>query len=161
MYVFNEWIFCTDKRTNVWSRDFMIWKVNFGQWAVAWAGMWNKSVLANYEQLLRPVFSLFQGQNFKFFFDPEKGKKWTSKVAHNRPGPFFPQTSPSHSPQPQIDFPYHEISGPDICSLICEAEFFSVLSFPWVWLHFAFCFGYKGFRIQDRRNRGVGTGGRF
>ena len=28
----------TDKRTDVWSRNFMIWKINFGPWAVAWAG---------------------------------------------------------------------------------------------------------------------------
>ena len=54
----------TDKRTDVWSRDFMIWKVNFGLWAVAWAGVWDKRVWADYEQLLRPVFSLFRCQNF-------------------------------------------------------------------------------------------------
>ena len=35
------------------------------------------------------------------------------------PDPFIPQSSPDHSPQPRIDFSYHEISGPDICSLIC------------------------------------------
>ena len=62
----------TDKRTDVWSRDFMIWKVNFGLWAVAWAGLCNKGVWANYEQLLRPVFSLFQGQK-KFW--PRKSEK--------------------------------------------------------------------------------------
>ena len=28
----------TDKRTDVWSRNFMIWKINFGLWAVALAG---------------------------------------------------------------------------------------------------------------------------
>ena len=59
----------TDKRTDVWSRDFMIWKVNFGLWAVAWAGLCNKRVWANYEQLLRPVFSLFRGQKkIQIFF---------------------------------------------------------------------------------------------
>ena len=41
------------------------------------------------------------------------------KVAHNRPKPFFLHSSPAHSPQPGIDFSYYEISGPDICSLIC------------------------------------------
>ena len=30
--------FFTDKRTDVWSRNFMIWKINFGLWAVALAG---------------------------------------------------------------------------------------------------------------------------
>ena len=30
----------TDTRTDVWSRDFIIWKINFGLWAVVWAGLW-------------------------------------------------------------------------------------------------------------------------
>ena len=47
----------TDKRT-----DFMIWRINFELWAVAWAGLWEKRVWADYEQLLRPDFSLFRGQ---------------------------------------------------------------------------------------------------
>ena len=42
------------------------------------------------------------------FFDPEKVIKQAFKGAHNRP-----------RPQPRFDFPYHEISGPGICSLIC------------------------------------------
>ena len=29
----------TDTRTDVWSRDFIIWKINFGLWAVVWAGL--------------------------------------------------------------------------------------------------------------------------
>ena len=40
----------TDKRTDVWSRDFIIWKIHSGLWAVVWAG------------LLRAVFSCFWGQ---------------------------------------------------------------------------------------------------
>ena len=52
----------TDKRTDVWSRNFLIWKINFGLWAVAWAGLWEERVWAKYEQLLRSVFSLFRGQ---------------------------------------------------------------------------------------------------
>ena len=43
-----------------------------------------------------------------FFFDHKKLKKPPSKVAHNRPKPFFPQTSPSQSQQPKIDFSYHK-----------------------------------------------------
>ena len=35
------------------------------------------------------------------------------------PGPFISQSGPDHSPLPRIDFSYYEISGPDICSLIC------------------------------------------
>ena len=53
----------TDKRTDVWSRDFIIWKINSGLWAVVWAGLgWAglgcdiKRVWAVYEQLLMLVF---------------------------------------------------------------------------------------------------------
>ena len=45
-----------DKRTDVWSRDFIIWKIDSGLWAVVWAGLWNKRVWVDYEQLLRPIF---------------------------------------------------------------------------------------------------------
>ena len=56
---------------------------------------------------------------FIFIFAHKKLKKPPSKVAHNRPKPFFPQPSPSHSQQPKIDFSYHKNVPPDICSLIC------------------------------------------
>jgi len=55
-------------------------------------------------------------------FDAKKLKKAPSKVAHNRPKPFFPQPSPSHSQQPKIDFSYHQNVPPDICSLICDLK---------------------------------------
>ena len=45
-------------------------------------------------------------------------KKRASKVAHNRPRAFY-FTAQTNGPQPRIDFSYYEISGPDICSLIC------------------------------------------
>ena len=51
----------TDKRTDVWSRYFMIRKINSGLWAVVWAGLWNRRVWADYEQLLRLVFFTFSG----------------------------------------------------------------------------------------------------
>ena len=38
------------------------------------------------------------------------------------PNPFISQSSPDHSPQPRINFSYYEISGPDICSLICAVK---------------------------------------
>ena len=60
-----------------------------------------------------------------FFFDPEKGKKWASKVAHNQPRPFYSTVQPW--PQPKIDFSYYEISGPEVCSLICEGYYGSVI----------------------------------
>ena len=51
------------------------------------------------------------------------------------PDPFISQSSPDHSPQPRIDFSYYEISGPDICSLICgifyiRANIKSTISLP-------------------------------
>ena len=52
----------TDKRTDVWSRNFLIWEINFGLWAVAWAGPWEKGVWADSEQLFWVVFSIFHGQ---------------------------------------------------------------------------------------------------
>ena len=53
--------------TDVWSREFIMWKINFGLWAMVWAGLWNERVWADYEQLFRPVFSLFFES--KFFFN--------------------------------------------------------------------------------------------
>ena len=58
-----EGVLITGKRTDVWSRDFIIWKINSRLWALGsglvWTGLWKKRVWADYEQLLRPVFSLF------------------------------------------------------------------------------------------------------
>ena len=76
IYCTQELILCartrdtsTDKRTDVWSRIFSIWEIDFGQWAVAWAGPWEKGVWADSEQLFWVVFSLFRGQKIfsKFF----------------------------------------------------------------------------------------------
>ena len=53
-------------------------------------------------------------------------KNWKNhpkKLLRIGPDHFFPLTSQGHSPQPKIDFPYHEISGPDICSLICGTPY--------------------------------------
>ena len=65
-----------------------------------------------------PDFTYWTSVFLDIFFDPEKVKKRASKVAHNRPNPFFSQSSPDYSPQPRIDFSYHEISRADIYSLI-------------------------------------------
>ena len=59
-------------------------------------------------------------------------KNWKNhpkKLLRIGPDPFFPQSSPGISPQPKIDFPYYEISGPDICSLICARNSGSVNNF--------------------------------
>ena len=47
-------------------------------------------------------------KSFLFCFAHKKLKKLPSKVAHNQPKPFIPQPSPTHSPQPKIDFSYHK-----------------------------------------------------
>jgi hypothetical protein len=51
----------------------LIWEINFGLWAVAWARPWEKGVWADSEQLFWVVFSIFNGQKkkkkkFKKFF---------------------------------------------------------------------------------------------
>ena len=56
---------------------------------------------------------------FFFFFAHKKLKKPPSKVAHNRPKPFIPQPSPTHSQQPKIDFSYHKNVPPSVSSLVC------------------------------------------
>ena len=56
----------------------------------------------------------------KFLFIHENFKKMASKVAHNRPKPFFSQSSPAHSPHPKIDFSYYEYVQRLICLLFCD-----------------------------------------
>ena len=56
----------------------------------------------------------------KIYWPQKSEKNGPQKLLIISPDPFNPQSSPGHSPQPKIDFPYHEISRPDICSLICE-----------------------------------------
>ena len=54
-----------------------------------------------------------------FFLTPKEWKNWPQKLLIISPDLFIPKSSPDHSPQPRIDFPYYETSGSDICSLIC------------------------------------------
>ena len=56
----------TDKRTDVWSRNFIIWEINFGLLADAWAAPWEKGVWADSEQLfLGGFFNLSWAKNLK------------------------------------------------------------------------------------------------
>ena len=60
----------TDKITDVWSRNFITWEINFGLLAVAWAAPWEKGVWADSEQLfLGGFFNFFMGKKIekKFF----------------------------------------------------------------------------------------------
>ena len=65
-------------------------------------------------QLFRADAIVFS-KKIKKIFDPEKVKKQASKVAHNRPRPT------AHSPE-LIFHIFFDISGPHICSLICETH---------------------------------------
>ena len=58
-------------------------------------------------------------KKLKIFFTPKKWKNRPQKLLIIGPDHFFTLPSPGHSPQPRIDFSYYEISGPDICYLIC------------------------------------------
>ena len=70
---------------------------------------------------------LFSGDANYGVFKKKLNKFWPQKSEKNGPqklliigqDPFIPQSSPGHSPQSKIDFPFHEISRPDTCSLIC------------------------------------------
>ena len=53
-------------------------------------------------RLLKYSLKFLKKKNFKKFLDPEKVKKRASKVAHNRPRPFFPTVqaqATAHSPE--------------------------------------------------------------
>ena len=75
-----------------------------------------------------PLFWSFYGQKInlklkKKFSTPKTWKDRPQKLVIIGPDPFISQSSPDHSPQPRIDFSYCEISGPDICSLICDTQY--------------------------------------
>ena len=68
-------------------------------------------------QLFSAEAIVFSKKILFYFFDPEK------MLIIIGPDPFISQYSPDHSPQPRIDSSQFEISGPDICSLICALLF--------------------------------------
>ena len=67
-----------------------------------------------------------------FFLTHKTWKNHPKKLLIIGPDPFFPQSSIGHSPQSKIDSPYHEISRPDICSLICDCtvHFYYCITLP-------------------------------
>ena len=115
----------TKKRTDVWSRHSCFYTQNFST---------KKTWFFPHKIYFKKIFWLFftfilcnfSVQTLKYFF-----KNWTDflsiktflyvpeKLLIIGPDPFISQSSPDHSLQPRIDFSYYEISGPDICSLIC------------------------------------------
>ena len=70
----------------------------------------------------------------KFFLTPKKWKNGPQKLLIIGPDPFILQSRPDHSPLPRIDFSYYEISGPDICSLICELSQSAAIFYHWAQL---------------------------
>ena len=52
-------------------------------------------------QLFSADAIVFSKKIKKNFFDPEKVKKWASKIAHNRPRPFYPTVQPRPQPTAQ------------------------------------------------------------
>ena len=119
----------TDKRTDVGSRDFMIWKINSGLWAVVWAGLWKKGS--------GPIMSNFWGPFFqfsgsKFFFENTLASALKSCMK-----PFFLISkfflSPDKVKKPSF-LRAKNLSvntwmlGPDICSLICGHSQHSALA---------------------------------
>ena len=64
-------------------------------------------------------YSIFKKKS-KFFLTPKKWRNGPKKLLIIGPDPFISHSSPDYSPQSRIDFSCYEISGPDICSLICD-----------------------------------------
>ena len=63
---------------------------------------------------------------------------------------FISQSSQDHSPQPKIDFSYYEISGQDICSLICGYHLSFRLKFTL--FYFAFFRPLSSLGLYEQKN---------
>ena len=118
--------FTTDKRTDVCSRPLCS---NSGIFSPKknWF-FWDKIFFQNFfRKILTLFYATFQCGCYNVkkliflnFLPMKNWKKHPKKLLRIGPDPFFPQSSPGNSPQPKSDFPCSEISGPDICSLICD-----------------------------------------
>ena len=84
-----------------------------------------KNTFHNFFDFCLPLFNAnFQfKKKFELFFVHKNFKKRASKLLKIGPDPFISQSRPDHSPQPRIDFSHYEISGPDICCLICALQY--------------------------------------
>ena len=70
-------------------------------------------------QLFSADAMVFSKKILNIFLTPKKWKNGPQKLLIIGQNPYISQSSPDHSPQHRIDFSYYEISGPEICSLIC------------------------------------------
>jgi hypothetical protein len=118
----------TDKRTDVWSRPSCIYTKNFSPKKTGFLPIKNTSQIF-FEFCLPLFYATFQCGPWKIFkkklnqfFVNQNFKNGHQKLLIIGTNPFISQSSPDHSPQPRIDFSYCEISGPDICSLICVKD---------------------------------------
>ena len=85
----------TDKRTDVWSRDFIIWRINSGLWAVG-LGCEIKGSGPIMSNVFGPFFHFF---GVKIFFLPWKSEKnGPQKLLIINPDPFISQSSPDQRP---------------------------------------------------------------
>ena len=109
---------------------------------LVWAGLWNKRVWADCEQLLRPIFSLFRGQkNILIFFwkhhsvRTEKLHRKKVKKIFLGGFSFFFQKNHFHL---GLKFEWNlsvntERSGTDYCWLYCDSFPFAPLN---AWINF-------------------------
>ena len=66
---FHTGVYFTDKRTDVWSRDFIIWRINSGLWAVGLGWTVKEKGLGRLWATFLACFFTFSGskKNFKIF----------------------------------------------------------------------------------------------
>ena len=102
------------KETEVWSEVLSIYTQIFSPKKIGFSEKKNSSQKKKifflpffYATFQCGRYNVFKKKKLVFFAH-KKLKKPPSKVAHNRPKPFIPQPSPTHSQQPKIDFSYHK-----------------------------------------------------
>ena len=116
----------TDKRTDVWSRPSCIYTQIFSP--KKWVHVFG--VKKKFKFFFKRVLCNFSVQTLKCQkFDPETWKYRPQKLLIIGPDPFISQSRPDQSPQARIDVSYFEISGPDICSLICELSYSAIINY--------------------------------
>ena len=124
----STWSEATDKRTDVWSwpscintQIFSPKKIGFfpikntSQFFLTFAYLYSMQLFSSDPKIFSKIFWI----NFLSIKTLKNGPQKLLIIGLN---PFISQSSPEHSPQPRIDFSYYEISGPDICFLICVSE---------------------------------------
>ena len=120
----STWSETTDKRTDVSSRPSCINTQIFSPPKIVFPHEKYFSIFLSFVYLYSmQIFSadpkIFSTNFWIYFLSIKTLKNGPQKLLIIGLNPFISQSSPNHSPQPRIDFSYYEISGPDICFLIC------------------------------------------